>query len=373
VEVWPLDFVDCVVKDLEFPRLADLGSKKAAVQNDEIRRRASDSNVDGRSGKKPKEGHRDDWPQLEISTYFVERASKQERKPVEAVIEGNDPVSSIDDDDKMVNKDSGDEGTPQEILKADPEHVSKAEDLFSGKPRAEEITTKDSTAQTENPYNPIEAEVNQSPYQRSHPSQPNLSQQGNNLQIPQEAASNSTSQQSSLPFAPDFYDSTLDRYTTLGPVEHTPQESEPQNLESLIQACNKLLPAPKPIRLAVPLPVHPVQLTDPPDSTSQAVVNAWTQSPLERIKEIWMYPVQDGSSRVRYVSGPPLKKIQVFNVLPTGFATTCPGSYYRVERMLETGVCPLMEGLSSLAGKVMGGGEDPVKEENDDIVLPGER
>jgi hypothetical protein len=376
VEVWTFYLVDCVVKDLEFPMLADLGSKKVVAQNEEITRRASDSNIHVRSGKKEKEGRQEHAPQLEISTYF-ERASKQEQKPVavdeggDAVVEGNDPVSHVDEDDEMQKEDSREDASPNKTLKADPQRVT-AEDSISGKPTTEESKTKDSTAQTENPYSSIEPQVNQSHYQHPHSSRPNLSQPGNNRRVPQEAPSRSTTQQPSVPFAADFYDDTLDQYINLGPFEQTPQEPQPQNLDSLIQACNNLLPVPKPIRLVVPLPVHPVQLTDPPDSTSQDVVNAWTQSPLERTKEIWMYPVQDGSARVRYVSGPPLKKRRVFNVLPEGFETTCPGGYNKVERMVETGVCPLMEGLSSLAGRVMGGGEDPVKE-NDDLVLPGER
>jgi hypothetical protein len=357
--------------------LADLGSKKVVAQNEEITRRASDSNVHVRSGKKQKEGRQDHGPQLEISTYF-ERASKQEQKPVgvdedgDAVVEGNDPVSHVDEDDEMQKEDSREDASPNETLKTDSQHITTAEDSISGKPTTEKIKTKDSTAQTENPHSSIEHQVNKSHYQHSHSSRPNLSQPGNNRRVPQEAPSTSNTQHPTVPFAPDFYDDTLDQYTNLGPFEQRPQEPQPQNLDSLIQACNNLLPAPKPVRLVVPLPIQPVQLTDPPDSTSQDVVNAWTQSRLERVKEIWMYPVEDGSPRVRYVSGPPLKKRRVFNVLPEGFSTTCPGGYNKVERMVETGVCPLMEGLSSLAGRVMGGGEDPVKE-NDEIVLPGER
>lgn len=350
------------------------------VQKEEIAKKSLESNAHVRSGKKPKEALQDEGRQLEISTYF-ECASKQEYRSYQvdneadddAVIEENNPISDVVEENDTGNGNTGEDDSPLESLKSETQHGATAEDSLSRVLYTEEIKTKDSSVQTENSYNSIEVEINQSHYPYSHANHPSLSQLGNNATAWQQQPSTYPSvQQPPLTSAPDPGDVTLDQFTTLGHVtEHTPPDRQRQDLESLIQACNKLLPAPKPVRLAVPLPVQPVELTDPPNVTSQDVVNAWTQSPCERTKEIWMYPVEDGRGRVRYVSGPPVKKRRVFKVLPEGFATTCPGSYHNVERMLETGVCPLIEGLPFLAGKVIGGA--PVSEEDDDPVLPGER
>ena len=365
-----------VVKDLAFPRLVELGNRKVVVQKDEMTKGPSESNFHGPHGKKQKGAHPDDGHQPEISTYF-ERASKEEPnidRDSDAVGERNTHVPHIDGADKdeaLVMEELNQGSSPPETLGSSPRSFIAGENSFPGKDNAKESRTKDSSAQTDNSYNSIDVEVSQSHYQCSRISDSNVSQSGNNTHTAQEGPLNTPSlQQQAMLSDLGLYNTTLDQYTKLDALEPTTPKPQHQNLDCLIQACNKLLPAAKPVRLAVPLPVDPLNFTHPYDRTFQDVVNAWTQSPLERSKEIWMYPVEDGSSQVRYVSGPPLKKKIVFNVLPEGFATTCPGGYYKVERMLETGVCPHIEGLPSIGGNVIG--ETPVQQ-NDDIVLPGER
>ena len=353
--------------------MAELGTKRDVVHKEEVTKKPLESNPHIRSGKKQEEASLDKGRQLEISTYF-ERASKHEsgshQIDYRAVIEANEPVSVFDEVDE-VGHESEKDALPIGALKPEAQHIATAEDSLSRTIDKSEIKTKDNSAQTEISYNSIEVKVNQSHYQHSPALHPSLSQLADdNPSAEQQPSTSSILPQPSIP-APDPGDLALDQFTILDHVEHRPPEPQRQDLESLIEACNKLLPAPRPVRLAVPLPVDPIQLTDPPNITSQDVINAWTQSTLERTKEIWMYPVEDRNGQMRYVSGPPLKKRRVFNIFPEGFATTCPGGKRNVERMLETGVIPLIEGLPPVAGKVIG--QTSMWQENEDIILPGER
>jgi hypothetical protein len=103
------------------------------------------------------------------------------------------------------------------------------------------------------------------------------------------------------------YSSVLEALTTLGPeLPQPPVEPASPSFDSLINTCNSLVPL-EPVRFRVPLPVTPRQYKDPRNAIAQTVENLYLQSPDEKFKVFYMYPVREGFA-VRYVSGPPEHK-----------------------------------------------------------------
>jgi hypothetical protein len=107
------------------------------------------------------------------------------------------------------------------------------------------------------------------------------------------------------------YSVLLDSWTTLGPeLPQPPVEQKSPSFDSLIQNCNPFVP-PDPVRFSIPLPVTPRQYRDPRNAIAQTVENLYIQSPNERFKVFYMYPVREGPN-VRYVSGPPARKTHIW-------------------------------------------------------------
>ena len=323
VEVCLFLLLTCQVKDLEFPRLSELGTKKTV--GDQGRKRTQDLEEQVRGAKRQRKIE-DDQPQ--ISDYF-EQAPKHDTNPVqvddmtkEIAVHGEGVLAT--ENEVAVNDNgtrAGDNCIPIPVVNMVAEPQSNS---------ITQIVPTSNSGQINENQQTVEKLQNNEKLFEQRPSQPSYSPPTTttpNIDLPghHELTTDTNPPSAPVPPAPDPYPAILEQYTHLNsiieppdsksePKALTPKNPKPPDLNALIDTCTAILArnAGNPVRVCTPLRPQSVQFTNPYCDNTQEVADHFAQSPGEILKDYWMYPTNDGGE-VRYVSGPPFKKRSVWS------------------------------------------------------------
>ena len=322
VEVCFFLLLTCLVKDLEFPRLSELGMKKTVGDQENKGTRDSEEQIQDAKRHRKSE---DDQPQ--ISDYF-ERATKH----------GTNPVN-VDEATRNIAVNRGDVVTPKNEVAANDagirtgyNHTPIPVDNMIAQSQGNnipQIVRPSNSGQVNEDDRKVEnAQNNEKPFEEPS-GQPSYSLSPIiDLPVHNELTTDMNFPPASValvPHAPDPSPAILEQYTHLNSIidsphskpeskDLAPEKPKPPDLDALIDTCTAILVRnPRnPVRVCLPLRPQSVQLTNPCYDNTQDVANHFTQSPSEILKDYWMYHANDGGES-RYVSGPPFKQRSAWN------------------------------------------------------------
>lgn len=329
VEVCLFLLLTCLVKDLEFPRLSELGIKTTVGDQGTKRTRDLEEQVQG--AKRQRKGE-DVQPQ--ISDYF-ERATKHDANPAD-----------IDEVTRNIAVYGGDVATAENEVPAN--DAGSAGDKYIpllvkntvAQPQENDtpqIVPSSNSGQVSEDHRTVDKPQNNEKLFEQPPGQPSyvLPTVSPNIDLPaHHGLTTDTNLPSAsvppVPPAPDPYSIILEQYTHLNSIidppdsNHeaknlTPKKPKPPDIDALIDTCTGILArnARNPVRVCTPLRSESVQFTHPYYDNTQDVADHFAQSPGEILKDYWMYPANDGGE-LRYVSGPPFKARSVWSKLEEG-------------------------------------------------------
>jgi hypothetical protein len=322
VEVCLFLLLTCLVKDLEFPRLSELGTKKTVGDQESKWTTHSEEQIQGAKTQKKSE---DDQPR--ISDYF-DRATKHDTNLV-VVAETTREIAAYRRDvvvpeNEVTANDAG--------IRTGYNHTPIPEDNMTAQSQGNnipQIVRPSNSGQVNEDHRKVENAQNNEKSFEQPPGQPSYSlspiidrpaphELTTDMNFPSATAA-------VVPPAPYPSPAILEEYTHLNSIidsphskpeskDLAPEKPKPPDLDTLIDTCTAILVrnARNPVRVCIPLRPQSVQLTNPCYDNTQDVANHFAQSPCEILKDYWMYHANDGGES-RYVSGPPFEKRSAWN------------------------------------------------------------